>query len=118
MKKPEGTDVISINDLNDNADAIDQELKRQTEIKTVSLPASGWTGSVAPYSQTADVAGILATDTPVLIKMLTGTETEAAVKAYNKAFGLIFAGETADGSVTFSAYKKPAVDLTVGLKGE
>lgn len=85
--------------------------------KTVSLPASGWTGSAAPYSQTVSVAGILATDTPVLIKMLTGTETEAAVKAYNKAFGLIFAGETAADSVTFKAYKKPTTDIIVGLKG-
>ena len=117
LKKPEGTDVVNINDLNDNADVIDQELKKQTEVKTVSLPASGWTGSAAPYSQTVDVAGILATDTPVLVKMLSGTETEAVVKAYNKAFGFIFAGDTADGSVSFKAYKKPATDLTVGLKG-
>ena len=87
------------------------------DIKAVSLPASGWTGSTAPYSQTVDVAGVLATDTPVLVKMLSGTEKEAAVKAYNKAFGLIFSGDTADGSVSFYAYKKPAVDITVGLKG-
>ena len=117
LKKPEGTDVVNINDLNDNADAIDQELKKQTEVKTVSLPASGWNGSAAPYSQVVNVVGILATDTPVLVKMLTGTETEAVVKAYNKAFGFIFAGETGNGNVTFKAYKKPATDLTVGLKG-
>ena len=28
LKKPEGTDVVNINDLNDNADIIDSELKR------------------------------------------------------------------------------------------
>lgn len=117
LKKPEGTNVVNIDDLNDNADIIDQQLKRQTDIKTVSLPASGWTGSAAPYSQTVEVTGILATDTPVLVKMLAGTATEAVVKAYNKAFGFIFAGETANGTVTFKAYKKPATDLTVGLKG-
>ncbi len=40
-------------------------------------------------------------------------------KAYNKAFGIISAGagETADGSVTFYVYDKPAMDITVGLKG-
>lgn len=117
LKKPEGTEVVNINDLNDNADVIDQELKKQTEVKTVSLPASGWIGSAAPYSQTVDVAGILSTDTPVLVKALSGTETEAVVKAYNKAFGFIFAGETGTGTVTFKTYKKPVTDLTVGLKG-
>lgn len=117
LKKPEGTEVVNINDLNDNADVIDQELKKQTEVKTVSLPASGWIGSAAPYSQTVDVAGILSTDTPVLVKALSGTETEAVVKAYNKAFGFIFAGETGTGTVIFKTYKKPVTDLTVGLKG-
>lgn len=89
----------------------------QTSIKTAVLSASDWTGSETPYSQTVNVAGIVATDTPVLIKKLSGTETDATVKAYNKAFGFIFAGETGNGTVTFKAYKKPATDITVGLKG-
>lgn len=106
-------DQYGANDINGTNETVNALMG----VKSVTLPTSGWTGSSAPYSQTVDVAGILATDTPVLIKMLTGTETEAAVKAYNKAFGFIFAGESGNGTVTFKAYKKPATDLTVGLKG-
>lgn len=106
-------DQYGANDINDTNEAVNALMG----VKPVSLSAFGWTGSAAPYSQTVDVAGILVTDTPVLVKMLAGTETETVVKAYNKAFGFIFAGETGNGSVTFKAYKKPATDLTVGLKG-
>ena len=40
-------------------------------------------------------------------------------KAYMKAFGIISSGVaiTENGSVTFKVYKKPVVDITVGLKG-
>lgn len=106
-------DKFGANDIN----AVTGEINKMQHTVRVALPASGWTGSAAPYSQTVAVAGITGSDTPVLVKALAGAETEAAVKAYNKAFGFIFAGETADGNVTFKAYKKPSTDITVELKG-
>ena len=40
-------------------------------------------------------------------------------KAYIKAYGLICSGTgiLGDGTATFKVYKKPAVDITVGLRG-
>ena len=52
-----------------------------------------------------------------MVRILVGTESEEEVKAYEKAYGLIFAGETADGSATFYAKKLPEIDLVIGLKG-
>ena len=39
------------------------------------------------------------------------------VKAYEKSYGLIFSGETANGSVTIYAKSLPEIDFVIGLKG-
>ena len=50
--------------------------------------------------------------------MIADGATPEMVKAYNKAFGMIDDGDTADGQATFKCYnKKPTIDMTVGLKG-
>lgn len=84
----------------------------------VTLTAAGWTGDDVPYVQTAVAEGILATDNPGLVSMLADGATEAVQKAYAKAFGIISSGTgtTGDGTATFKVYKKPATDITVGLK--
>lgn len=87
-----------------------------SEIRSVKLPASGWSASY-PYSQTVSVQGLTTESNPILGKGLAGNESEAVVKAYNKAFGMIFAAEAGDGTATFLAAKKPASDLVVKLKG-
>lgn len=90
---------------------------RMKETKAISLPAAGWS-TVAPYTQMAAVAGITAENNPLLIKAIPDGATPAQVKAYNKAFGMIDEGITANGTITFKCYnKKPTIDLTVGLKG-
>jgi len=65
------------------------------------------------------VDGIRSTDSPVLVSFLADGASETTQKAYSKAFGIISSGtgSTSDGSVTFKVYKKPATDITVGLKG-
>lgn len=92
---------------------------RQNSIKSVTLTAAGWTGTAAPYTQTVKVDGITEDDNPVMVSMLAAGATPDTQKAYNKAFGIICSGTgtTANGSVTFSVYSKPATDITVGLKG-
>lgn len=92
---------------------------RQNSIKSVTLTAAGWTGTTAPYTQAVKVDGITEDDNPVMVSMLAAGATPDTQKAYNKAFGIICSGTgtTANGSVTFSVYSKPATDITVGLKG-
>ena len=83
----------------------------------VTLRASGWSAS-APYTQTVAVEGLTAGDNPILVKVIPAGATPEQVKAYNKAFGMIDDGDTADGQATFRCYnKKPSTDITVGLKG-
>lgn len=85
----------------------------------VTLTADGWIGVVPPYSQVASAVGILSGDNPILVRMLEDGATVERQKAYNKAFGILAEGTgiTRDGEVTFKVYKRPATDITVGLKG-
>ena len=55
----------------------------------------------------------------MLVSALEDGADLATQKAYSKAFGILAAGTgtTADGSVTFKVYKKPATDIVAGLKG-
>lgn len=58
LKKPEGTDVVNIDDLNANADRIDEELDKRalkTEIPT-SLPANGGNAATVGGKQPSDFA--------------------------------------------------------------
>ena len=83
----------------------------------VTLLASGWS-AVAPYTQTVSVEGLTADDNPLLVKVIARGATPEQVKAYNKAFGMIDDGDTANGKATFKCYnKKPTIDIIVGLKG-
>lgn len=93
--------------------SLNEKLSNKRELL---LKADSWSGN-GPYSQTLVVAGIKAEDEPELGKALKGTETIEEVKAYNKAFGLIYHGEVRNGEVTFQAYKKPALDISLLLKG-
>ena len=84
---------------------------------TVTLLASGWS-TAAPYTQTVPIEGLTTEDNPIMVKVIADGATPEQVKAYNKAFGMIDDGDTADGQATFKCYnKKPTIDLTVGLKG-
>lgn len=98
---------------------VNQEFDRLTGPPIpVTLTAAGWTGSAVPYSQTVTAEGITADDYPILVSQLADGATEDTQKAYNKAFGIVAAGTgiTGDGTVTFKVYKKPEIDIVVGLK--
>jgi hypothetical protein len=88
-----------------NAAAITQEI-------TGTLTAAGWTGAVAPYTQTIAMEGVLAVSKGKL--SLAQGVTEAQRKAARKA--KIDVNAQADGTVTVVADgEKPAVDLLVVL---
>lgn len=123
LKKPEASDYVSVEVLNENMDLLDESLKtasdsigRLEKELEVSLPVSGWTSNY-PYTQTVEGLSCKESDSPVMCKTLEGTESEATVKAYDKVFGNIFAGSIVDGAATFYARKLPETSITVCLKG-
>ena len=108
-------DPFGANDIN----ATNEAINRQDHVTLLALAADAWTGDEAPYEQTVAVEGVTAEDNPMLVSALEDGADLATQKAYSKAFGILAAGTgtTEDGSVTFKVYKKPATDITVGLKG-
>ena len=96
-----------------------EAMNRQDHVTLITLTATGWIGDAAPYEQTVAVEGVTAEDNPMLVSALKDGADLATQKAYSKAFGILASGTgtTADGSVTFKVYKKPATDIVAGLKG-
>ena len=119
LKKPEETDVITISDLNDNMDIIDEVMKKFVNRRILKLMAAGWSGSY-PFTQTVDAAGItVADDIKVIGVYVPVNATLEQVKAWNKAAGYLMCNPdgVADGKITFKAYKKPAVDFQILTEG-
>lgn len=97
--------------------ATNAEINRIQGTADITLPAANWSGA-APYEQTVQVPGVLATDVPEL-KLYTPKELPAAqVKINQKMTPLITDGVTGDGYVTFyCGLKKPTEDFQVRLRG-
>lgn len=108
-------DMFGAEDINATNRAVNL-LNHTTE---VTLTASGWTGSAAPYSQMVEVDGATEEMEAILVNALSPGANLDTQKAYTKAFGIISSGtaELGNGTATFKVYKKPATDCTVGLKG-
>ena len=56
----------------DECNRLDEEKVEET-LYTATIPASGWSGSSAPYTRSITVNGILATDTPIIDIVQSGT---------------------------------------------
>lgn len=94
-----------------------EEMMDAFETVQVTLPMLNWVGEQAPYTQTATVESIKATDVPMMFFIDDGT-TEQETKNKNKSYGYISYFDTANGSITFTCkYNKPIEDVTVGLRG-
>ena len=79
---------------------------------TVSVPASGWAGDAAPYSQEVTATGMTANMAVVLAQV---TSSAVATDAEKEAFSLISGYAQDEDSVTFYAAKKPDTDLMVRI---
>lgn len=122
LNKPDKTDFIDIEKLNENMDKIDGALKPVLEVANtrevvVALSASNWSSS-APYSQKVAIPSVKATDSVSMGKVHTKASTPADIETYDEMAGLITAAEVMDGYVTFyCAAEKPTKDFKVKLKG-
>jgi len=127
LKKPEGTDSVNIDDLNYNADVLDEELATHVSaeaslttlghVKHAVLTATldtTWSGSAAPYSQTITVNGITSTDTPIVDVVMSGTYTTDQSRL--EQWGYVYRITTADNSITVYATDKPTVELPIQIK--
>lgn len=108
-------DVFGPEDIN----ATNAALNKAVRQRNITLPASGWS-SQYPFTQTVSVEGLVQEDDLKVIGVLIPDGTsQDQVKAINKAAGYLMSSEDSigDGSATFHAYKKPAVDITVITEG-
>lgn len=96
---------------------IGEEVNRIQGSRNVTLTAAAWTGSAAPYTQVVAVAGITEEDVLGVGIIYPANCTRAQQKAINKAVSYIYDVETGAGKITARATQKPAVDITLGLKG-
>lgn len=123
MRKLETTDLAHADTFNPGYQTLldnDNYLKTETDkIKSscqALLLADRWSAE-APYTQTVPIEGMTETDSPVPYLVDDG-DTESASKAIKKAYSCISFFESSTGLMTVTCkYKKPAVDITVGLKG-
>lgn len=106
------TDVMS-------QDSVTTQLnsKATTAQYTATLLAANWTdvSGNAPFTQTVNIQGILATDSPFVDVVLSST-TETA-KSQLEAFGCLSKIETADGYITATCLDtKPTIDIPIKMK--
>ena len=78
------------------------------KLVTVTLSSSQWTESSSGYTQKETVSGVSATETAQMINIIPKVSNQAA---YIQAG--VYASAQAANSITFTALKKPTVNLTV-----
>lgn len=87
LKKPDRVDFIAIQDLNDNADAIDAAIKANADIANAALPHSDFTG--------ANILAELDTANSILPVINGGTGVSSLASFFNNK-GEISSGNDAD----------------------
>jgi hypothetical protein len=83
------------------------------EVFTTTLDTT-WSGSSAPFTKAQAVSGILATDTPIIDVVMSGTF--ATDEARQEAWGYIYRAVTSANTITFYATEKPTVSLPIQIK--
>lgn len=108
-------DKFGANDINSTNEAVN----RLNHVTEITLTASGWIGSAAPFVQKVTVTGATEDMEAIVVSALEDGATEAVQKSYVKAFGFVVSGTASLGAstATFKVYKKPVTDIKIGLKG-
>lgn len=102
------TDKLS--SINSSLDTVSKAVTRKNA--SVTLTASAWTGSAAPYSITVTVSGVTANNDAIVTapSNLSVAQEKAMVEAR------ITTGTQAANSLTLKAYgKKPTIDLPIDV---
>jgi len=88
-----------------------------TEIftRSITIPTTDWTGSVAPFTREITVSGILSTDVPTIDIDLSAVDF-ANLEAHTTAWNLIYRAVTGAGIITFYATAVPAQQIVVTAK--
>lgn len=81
---------------------------------TATIPASGWTGSAAPYTCNVTVTGLLVADNPIVD--IVPSTTYATAEAQSEAYGYIYRMVTQENKIVAYATDKPAVDIPIQVK--
>lgn len=97
-------------------DAVTTQLsgKATTTVYTAALPAAHWSSS-APYTQTINISGILATDNPI-VDVVLDVNTSTAMTQIS-AWLCVSKIVTSDGSITATCLENlPTTDIPIQLK--
>ena len=81
---------------------------------TATLAAASWSGASAPYSQALTVNGLLASDTPTVDVVMSGTYSTD--DARNSAWAAIYRAVASADTLTVYASELPTVDLPIQLQ--
>lgn len=88
--------------------------KAEAATYTGTLTAASWSGASAPYTQSLTVNGLLASDTPTVDVVMSGTYSTD--DARNSAWAAIYRAVTSADTLTVYASELPTVDLPIQLQ--
>jgi hypothetical protein len=88
--------------------------KATTVDYTATVLSTGWAGGSAPFTKTLTVTGILASDTPIIDIVATGTY--ATDKTMGEDWSDVYRITTATNSITVYAHNIPSASIPVILK--
>lgn len=107
----DGDDLFDFDrDLNQNWEKLDKRFG----VANITLLATGWTGSAAPYTQTVNIEGITAAHNPhVALNPNSDYDTsQGELQEYAK----LYDGVTSAGAITFYAKEQPGINLNLKVK--
>lgn len=94
-----------------SSDKTEKTYSKRSTTSTVTLSASTWSGSSAPYSYVLSVEGVTATN--IIEINYASSASDAAIEAYQGA-GLKDGGQSA-GRITLLATEKPTVNIPITI---
>lgn len=94
-----------------SSDKTEKTYSKRSTTSTVTLSASAWSGSSAPYSCVLSVEGVTATN--IIEINYASSASDAAIEAYQGA-GLKDGGQS-DGRITLLATEKPTVNIPITI---